>query len=269
MEETKSIYPSILQAIGMTVLVVFFLHLFTISLFLLTNHKIPVTTAFLIGYVLAMGTCIWIFISFWKEKNTIPLPSFFKSFNIKIALLVIISTLALNNGITTFLLEFIPLSESSRQTLIENFGNIDAYLLIAMIISAPIFEEYIFRGLMLEGLLKNYAPWVAIGISSLLFGTMHVNPLQLVSAGLGGLFIGWIYYKSRNLGYCILIHFVINITGYIQIKLFGVEQMFAKGMIELYGGVWNVLGIVLVATLVLFTCIWQLNQLFNKTNQPA
>lgn len=45
-----------------------------------------------------------------------------------------------------------------------------------MVIAAPVLEELIFRGMMLEGLLKKYSPVTSIIISSILFGVAHLNP---------------------------------------------------------------------------------------------
>jgi membrane protease YdiL (CAAX protease family) len=81
-------------------------------------------------------------------------------------------------------------------------------------VSAPILEELLFRGLLLPGLLKNYGPRKAIFQSSLLFGVMHLNPAQVVSAFLLGLFLGWLYYRTKSLAVCIVVHFLNNVWAW-------------------------------------------------------
>ncbi|WP_133273268.1 CPBP family intramembrane glutamic endopeptidase [Hymenobacter radiodurans] len=81
-------------------------------------------------------------------------------------------------------------------------------------ISAPILEELLFRGLLLPGLLKNYSPRKAIVQSSLLFGIIHLNPAQVVSAFLLGLFLGWLYYRTHSLAACIVVHFLNNAVAW-------------------------------------------------------
>lgn len=83
-----------------------------------------------------------------------------------------------------------------------------AYFLILVI--APVFEEIIFRGILLKGLLNRVKPTTAIILSSILFGVFHLTWTQLLSASLLGIIFGIIYYKSRTLIYPIIAHFLAN-----------------------------------------------------------
>jgi membrane protease YdiL (CAAX protease family) len=62
----------------------------------------------------------------------------------------------------------------------------------------------IYRGIVLEGLLKKYSPIFAILFSAFLFAIAHLNPWQFVVGMVMGIFNGWIYFKVRNLLYPIL-----------------------------------------------------------------
>ncbi|SNC65637.1 hypothetical protein SAMN06265337_1341 [Hymenobacter gelipurpurascens] len=88
-----------------------------------------------------------------------------------------------------------------------------AFLMIG--ISAPLLEEILFRGILLNGLLRNYRPWVAIGQSALLFGLFHLNPAQIVSAGIMGLLVGWLYYRTQSLLLCIVMHALNNLMALV------------------------------------------------------
>ena len=51
-----------------------------------------------------------------------------------------------------------------------------AVLVAAAAVGAPIFEELSFRGVILAGLRSRFRPWVAVWVSSLLFGLYHWIP---------------------------------------------------------------------------------------------
>ncbi len=260
MENRQVFYPTILQALGLTIINFGLLYLCTTVLFAILGNLLPRTAIFLAGYLLAMTLSIFIGRSFRK----FPIDNLRKKWqevNWKTIIWIMIATVALDIGIILPLSDFIPLSDFFKESMIENFGNLDDFMFIAIILGAPLFEEYIYRGIILDGLLKNYPPWLAIIVTSVLFGAIHVNPIQLISATLGGLFLGWVYYKSKNLIYCMMIHLVINLTGFFMLRTVGVEQVFEKGFIGLSGGMGNVLGIVMVS---LFIIALSFRQMFKN-----
>ncbi|BBA17505.1 CAAX amino terminal protease [Blattabacterium cuenoti STAT] len=79
------------------------------------------------------------------------------------------------------------------------------------ILLAPICEEVLFRGIILNGMLKNNIhPIKAILFSSFLFGLTHMNPWQLVGGIIIGSFIGFIYFITSSIIDCILLHVFNN-----------------------------------------------------------
>jgi len=89
------------------------------------------------------------------------------------------------------------------------------YTFISVAIAAPILEELLFRGVILEGFLKNYSPTKAIIYSALLFGLIHFNPWQFIGGFIIGMVIGWLYWKTNSLIPGILIHFVNNSLSFM------------------------------------------------------
>ena len=83
-----------------------------------------------------------------------------------------------------------------------------SFLLTA--IFAPIFEEWLCRGMVLRGLLTKMKPGWAIVISALFFAVIHMNPWQALNAFLIGLVMGYVYYKTGCLWLTMLMHFVNN-----------------------------------------------------------
>lgn len=255
-------YPTILQAVGLAIINLGLLYFFTLFLFSINENRLSQTAIFLVGYILAMSLTLY-FGKILRENTLGQLPQFFKKMDFKVVILTILATIGINVGFVLPISDFIPISDFFKESMIQNFGNLDSFMFIAMIFGAPFFEEYIYRGVILDGLLKNYAPWLAILVSSLLFGALHINPIQFVSASLGGLFLGWIYYKSRNLAYCAIIHLVINLTGFFMLKYIGIEQTFEKGFIQLIGGVGNAITIFIVSLLITYFSISKLNKLLS------
>lgn len=263
MEKEQAVYPNIWQAIGLSVINLGLLYVATLLFFNMLGKHFPPTAVFLLGYIGAMSLSIYIGRNFQTSTQT-PLNTLFQSINLKAVILVIVATLALDIGLVLPISSLIPISDFFKQSLIQNFGNLDIFMFIAMILGAPFFEEYLYRGIILKGLLKNYSPLVSIPISSILFGTLHVNPIQFVSATLGGLFLGWIYYKSKNLVYCMIIHLVINLTGFFMIRQIGIETSLEKSFVEISGGMGNAIGIIVVSLIVMVLSTRNLNTIFNQ-----
>ena len=88
-----------------------------------------------------------------------------------------------------------------------------SFLVVA--IFAPIFEEWLCRGMVLRGLLTKMKPVWAIVISALFFAVIHANPWQALNAFLIGLVMGYVYYKTGSLLLTMLIHFVNNGTAVV------------------------------------------------------
>lgn len=82
--------------------------------------------------------------------------------------------------------------------------------ILGIAVLGPVLEELLFRGGVTRLLLMQYSPAKAIFLSALIFGIFHINPAQVVSAFLAGLLFAWIYYRTRSLVPCILIHILNN-----------------------------------------------------------
>ena len=115
---------------------------------------------------------------------------------------------------------WIPMPDLVKQMAEEVFqDNLPAFLRIAVL--APVCEEWLFRGIILKGLLIRNSPFKAIMWSSIIFGVFHLNPWQTVSAFFYGLAIGWIYLHTRSLRYCIFMHMANNaVMFFLTIGLF-------------------------------------------------
>ncbi|WP_167855199.1 CPBP family intramembrane glutamic endopeptidase [Hymenobacter wooponensis] len=144
--------------------------------------------------------------------------------------------------------------EANIQRLMEQ--PVLGFLMLCVV--APVLEEVLFRGVLLTGLLRNYRPWVAIGQSALLFGLIHMNPQQIVGAGLLGLSLGWLYYRTRSLRLCMAMHAFNNFVAFCAMLSKKVpdaqapHETFASG--PMYALVW------LGAALLVGYILWRVQQ---------
>ncbi len=81
---------------------------------------------------------------------------------------------------------------------------------LAVVIAAPLLEEWLLRAVALKGLLQHMDPWKAIAWSALMFGVIHFNPWQAIPAFLMGCLFGWIYYRTRSYWTCVALHAINN-----------------------------------------------------------
>lgn len=83
---------------------------------------------------------------------------------------------------------------------------------IYIVILAPIFEEYLFRKIICDRVVK-YGEGMAVIISGLVFGLFHGNFNQCFYAFTIGCFFAFIYVKTGNVKYTIGLHMMVNFIG--------------------------------------------------------
>ncbi|MFI3289856.1 MAG: CPBP family intramembrane glutamic endopeptidase [Rikenellaceae bacterium] len=96
------------------------------------------------------------------------------------------------------------------------------YMLIALLIVAPIFEELLCRGVILEAIRRKHGGWIACVVSSLMFGVMHFEPQSILNAFMIGLLLGYLYIRTNSIFAPIIIHFLNNVMAYLYL-VFGLS----------------------------------------------
>src|SRR5690606_38179680 len=95
---------------------------------------------------------------------------------------------------------------------------------LTMAFTSAIFEEILLRGIIFRILEEKLGSYIALFISALIFGALHLaNPNSSITAAVGlaiqaGLLLGAAYIYTRNLWFPIAIHFAWNFT---QSAVFG------------------------------------------------
>lgn len=89
---------------------------------------------------------------------------------------------------------------------------------LAMAFTSAIFEEVLVRGIIFRIMEEKLGSYLALILSALIFGAMHLgNPNSTITAAVGlalqaGLFLAAAFMYSRNLWFPIAIHFAWNFT---------------------------------------------------------
>lgn len=255
-------YPNILQSFGITgILVLATILLIPVNLYL--YKLIGREAAMLCYYLLSIGIALGF--AFFIRKDKTRLNSFsFALDNKRIIPFITIGSMALFFGISSPIAGLIPIPESMQKTFLAVGSQAGIFAFILMVIAAPVLEELLFRGIILDGLLKGYSPIKSILVSSLLFGIAHQNHLQFAGALTMGIFSGWVYYRTRSLLPSIIIHAAINLSGFIMRSTMNVELSMGQSLVEMYGGWTNLILTILGSIILLLICIYFLKKEFVK-----
>jgi len=123
-------------------------------------------------------------------------------------------------------------------------------MILSVVIIAPIYEEVIFRGILLKGMARRMNPKLALVVSALFFAVLHLNIPQGINAFLLGLVIGAIYLGTGSIYLSILAHLVNNSVGISISGLF--EFISGKYSILLHGLAFIIGIIILTAAIKLY-----------------
>lgn len=136
-------------------------------------------------------------------------------------------------------------------------------------ILAPLAEELCFRygvcNAMLESKLRHklspkWLKVLAIVVSSLLFGTIHMNPAQILGALILGLFLGWLYVKSRSIWPSLICHILNNALALAIMLSMPPEQK----MQDITPDISIFASLIVGAAILAGILIWWLNRIITK-----
>ncbi|MBQ3408709.1 MAG: CPBP family intramembrane metalloprotease [Clostridia bacterium] len=129
------------------------------------------------------------------------------------------------NEIVTMITNLFNIEIADRVSeLMSNSNPIPMVLFVAII--GPIFEELIFRGLLLKKL-RVYGDKTAIIYTSIAFGLFHTNVSQILYAGVIGAVLAYVVVKTNNIKYSIIMHIIVNMLSSIAtiFTIYGMEVM--------------------------------------------
>lgn len=118
------------------------------------------------------------------------------------------------NVLTILVMGFLPeeLLNSYEQAS-SVYDEVGLIVLLHTLISAPVVEEWVLRGLVFSKMKKGMPVVVAMLISSVLFGVLHGNPVWIAYAAVLGMLLAWVFDRTKSLLASILFHFSYNLCG--------------------------------------------------------
>ena len=159
---------------------------------------------------------IWLYKGFVKKSPKVKLGEVFGVKSVIALVCAVIGLYFFINAFMTIADKVIPQAMEEYAELIEASGLAsDALITIVYgIILGPILEELCFRGVT-YGLLEKAGvkPGVAITVSAVLFGAMHLIIVQVLYAAFLGLILGYMRYKYRSIKITVLTHILFNLMG--------------------------------------------------------
>jgi membrane protease YdiL (CAAX protease family) len=103
------------------------------------------------------------------------------------------------------------LSAAARELTDKATDPLGVVLLVLIVaIAAPVIEELFFRGLLLRSFEQRFGRAWALWGSSLIFGAVHLQLLQLPALVLIGLVLGWLTLRTGRLGPAVWAHIAFN-----------------------------------------------------------
>ncbi len=96
-----------------------------------------------------------------------------------------------------------------------------ALLIATTVFLAPLFEEVVFRGVLLPVLAKSFGPLLGVVFSAVIFGIAHLSVGELPPLVVLGLGLGILRLSSGRLLPCVLMHALWNGVTFLNLVLLG------------------------------------------------
>jgi uncharacterized protein len=254
-------YPGVGQSFAIVGLAILLMVVFSPFLFL--APAIGENFSFFLYYIIAVGFTFWVAHK-WRKKHT-SLGNYSWNFrNISLIPVLAVATITLHMGVVAPLISIIPVPEGLDDLFIAETSGYGLFGVLTIVVAAPVLEELIYRGIIQEGLMHRLRPIGAIVLTSLLFGFIHFNPWQFTAAFIAGLFIGWVYYYTRDIILAITIHLVNNL--FVVVTMWSSGQMVedrTNTVLDYFSGFILTWILIILSITVLVICIVYLQQRLN------
>ena len=116
--------------------------------------------------------------------------------------------------------------------MIDKMGMNGGWSILMLVVLAPVMEEVLFRGILLESVRSKHSAGRAIVVSALMFGVIHLIPQQVVNAFAIGLILGYIYVRTESLWPVIVIHALNNAMAYVIMQWSDGANITVRSLIE-------------------------------------
>jgi len=144
------------------------------------------------------------------------------------------ASIVLSIGIGWLESNFLPMSDEMKQEMSRQMAEFFpkpenalqwASLLFIGALSPAICEELLFRGFILQGLRGSVRPWVAVVVTALLFGLLHMSIYRLAGTTALGVLMGFLVLRTGSIYPAMLFHFVNNALALTFAMVFDAETV--------------------------------------------
>jgi membrane protease YdiL (CAAX protease family) len=193
------------------------------------------------------------------------------SFDLWLAIIVfMIGFIILSSELDNILNYFLPMPQFLQNTFELIMAKQIFIVSIILVGIIPAFtEEMFFRGIILNGFKNNYSEKKAVIISALLFGVIHLNPWQFISAFIIGIFSAIICMRTRSILLSIYIHMFNNITAIVILKYKDIIPIKGSNTAyweKVFQPIWfDIIGIIItgIGIILLIKCLKRLREAKN------
>ena len=163
-----------------------------------------------------------------------------------LAFICLFAFTGLTNTFVAFL-EKLGYKQMVGNIVIPNFGIYLLYVFL-MAICPALFEELLFRGLILSGL-KDIGKHKAVMLSALIFMLMHGGPDQTVHQFILGIVLGYAFIYSGTLWVPVIMHFLNNFVALTSLYITSASGVIES--VETVSYTWMQIGVSFVTSLIM------------------
>lgn len=183
----------------------------------ITGRDVIMSWTMLLGFILMIVIYIgkhYVELSFGCIGKRMVWPSVGMSVLIAVSyVLVLVAVFVLIDIEQFFPKEVESLNETGKHLFLGIAGVLNGCII------CPVLEEIGVRGILLGGLLKSQCrPWIAIIVTALTFALLHGVGVHFVVSLVFGIILGWLYWRTRSIILCMIIHIVNNSLSFIDLS---------------------------------------------------
>lgn len=164
---------------------------------------------------------------------------------------------ALLNNLSLFGYENNISMEYATKTPLEN-----VLYVISVAVMPALVEEFMFRGIILHRL-RVFGDGFAILVSSILFGLIHANPVQIPFAFIVGLALAFVVVKTGSILPSVIVHFTVNCSSVLVTIL---EESLGTNALNTYYALFMLA--VLVGAIVAAISLGNIKDFFKVDSKP-
>lgn len=234
----------------------------------------------LINLFIYLGMLLWFIVKARKTENTVSdfVRGYKEGFSRKETSLVILFHFIVTIGFIFIILLIVSYIDPNlmdrvlynEDMIIPQDFNSKIYYAITAVILAPIIEEIVFRGIILNRFRTKWGIGKAIILSSVLFGILHYE-LAVTGALTLGICLALIYLRTENILVPITIHFINNLIAtafmFLPSENTGTVESFTLQEARLIG--WSVGVPLIIVSLIFFIKYYKKNWPQGRSKRKA